>query len=64
MTLLWYSYTILMSQIKAGKKGIIHATVSPYIMKRVDELVADGKFSSRSDLVSIALAEFINKQKT
>lgn len=53
-----------MSQIKAGKKGIIHATVSPYIMKRVDELVADGKFSSRSDLVSIALAEFINKQKT
>ena len=43
------------------KKESIHATVSPYIKKQAEELVATGDFSSMSDLVSIALAEFIGR---
>ena len=43
------------------KKNTICATVSPYIKKQVDELVASGDFSSMSDLVSIAISEFIGR---
>lgn len=43
------------------KKESIHATVSPYIKRQAEELVAKEEFSSMSDLVSIALAEFIGK---
>lgn len=42
-------------------KESIHATVSPYLKKQADELVATEEFSSMSDLVSIALAEFIGR---
>jgi Arc/MetJ-type ribon-helix-helix transcriptional regulator len=45
------------------KKESIHATVSPYIKKQAEELVASGDFSSMSDLVSVALAEFIGHYK-
>ena len=45
------------------KKNTICATVSPYIKKQVDELVATGDFSSMSDLVSIAISEFIGQYK-
>ncbi|WP_091689704.1 hypothetical protein [Methanococcoides vulcani] len=43
------------------KKESIHATVSPYVKKKAEELVATEEFSSMSDLVNIALAEFIGK---
>lgn len=43
------------------KKESIHATVSPYIKKQAEKLVETEEFSSMSDLVSIALAEFIGK---
>jgi Arc/MetJ-type ribon-helix-helix transcriptional regulator len=43
------------------KKDSIHATVSPYIKKQAEALVETEEFSSMSDLVSIALAEFIGK---
>ena len=45
------------------KKESIHATVSPYIKKQAEELVSTGDFSSMSDLVSVALAEFIGRYK-
>ncbi|WMW22769.1 hypothetical protein RE476_02805 [Methanolobus mangrovi] len=45
------------------KKESIHATVSPYIKKQAEELVDTGDFSSMSDLVSVALAEFIGRYK-
>ncbi|WP_292461740.1 hypothetical protein [Methanolobus sp.] len=45
------------------KKESIHATVSPYIKKQAEELVDTGDFSSMSDLVSVALAEFIGHYK-
>jgi len=45
------------------KKESIHATVSPYIKKQAEELVDTKDFSSMSDLVSIALAEFIGRYK-
>jgi len=45
------------------RKESIHATVSPYIKKQAEELVATEEFSSMSDLVSIALAEFIGRYK-
>ncbi|WP_135390428.1 hypothetical protein [Methanolobus halotolerans] len=45
------------------KKESIHATVSPYIKKQAEELVESKDFSSMSDLVSIALAEFIGRYK-
>lgn len=41
------------------KKESIHATVSPYIKRQAEDLLATEDFSSMSDLVSIALAEFI-----
>lgn len=43
------------------RKEVIHATVSPYIKKKADELVANKEFSSISDLVNTALTEFINR---
>lgn len=42
-------------------KITISITVSPYIKKRADELVESKQFSSVSDLVNIALTEFITK---
>lgn len=44
-------------------KETISATVSPYIKKQVEELVASGDFSSMSDFVSIAISEFIGIYK-
>lgn len=46
-------------EMSTRKKFTICATVSPYLKKRVDELVADNKFSSMSDCVTQSLAEFI-----
>ena len=40
-------------------KPLISASVSPYIKEEAEALVESGKFGSMSDLVSIALAEFI-----
>jgi Arc/MetJ-type ribon-helix-helix transcriptional regulator len=40
------------------------ATVSPYIKKQVEARVAAGEFSSMSDLVNIALTEFLAKQES
>ena len=46
------------------KKNTICATVSPYLKKKVDELVGRGEFSSMSDLVSQSLAEFISRYES
>lgn len=43
------------------KKETICATVSPYTKKQVDMLVESGEFSSMSDLVSVAITEFLTK---
>ena len=43
------------------KKESIHATITPYVKRKAEELVASEEFSSMSDLVNIALAEFIGK---
>lgn len=43
------------------KKNTICATVSPYTKKQVDALVEAGDFSSMSDLVNVALTEFLVK---
>lgn len=42
------------------KKEKINATVSPYLKKRIDELVEKNEFSSISDFVSIASAYFLS----
>jgi Arc/MetJ-type ribon-helix-helix transcriptional regulator len=42
-------------------KPLITASVSPYIKEQAEALVESGNFGSMSDLVSIALAEFIGK---
>ncbi|WP_292471614.1 hypothetical protein [Methanolobus sp.] len=44
-------------------KPLITASVSPYIKEQADALVDSGNFGSMSDLVSIALAEFIGNYK-
>ncbi|WP_321430504.1 hypothetical protein [uncultured Methanolobus sp.] len=44
-------------------KPLITASVSPYIREQAEMLVESGNFGSMSDLVSIALAEFIGKYK-
>jgi Arc/MetJ-type ribon-helix-helix transcriptional regulator len=49
-----------MAEIKY-KKEKVTATVSPYIRKRIDMFVAAEEFSSVSDFVNTALAEFIGK---
>lgn len=47
------------------KKTTLNATVSPYISEKVNRLVEERRFSSASDLVSIALTEFLqNIQET
>ncbi|AKB33382.1 hypothetical protein MSSIH_2692 [Methanosarcina siciliae HI350] len=46
------------------KKNTICATVSPYLKRKVDELVERGEFSSMSDLVSQSLAEFISRYES
>lgn len=43
------------------KKESIHATVSPYLKRHAETLVESGDFSSMSDLVSIALSQFIER---
>jgi len=40
-------------------KDTICATVSPYVKRRVLELVDSDDFSSMSDLVSVAVTDFI-----
>lgn len=47
--------------VSKRNKESIHVTVSPYLKKQADQLVESEDFSSMSDLVSIALAEFIGK---
>lgn len=56
-----HNCNIYMSFTETRKKEAIHATVSPYIKKKADELVAKKDFSSMSDLVNTALTEFIVK---
>jgi Arc/MetJ-type ribon-helix-helix transcriptional regulator len=46
---------------RVGNKEKINITISPYLKKQADALVDSDEFSSMSDLVSIALAEFIGK---
>ena len=45
-------------------KETICATVSPYLKKQVDILVEAKEFSSRSDLVNIALTEFLTNYES
>ena len=54
----------LLLDMTTRKKDTICATVSPYTAKQVEELVASGDFSSKSDLVNIALTEFLTKYQT
>lgn len=49
-----------MEPIKRNKINI-NATVSPYLSEKMVKLVADEKFSSVSDLVSVAITEFLMK---
>ena len=51
-----------MNTVKRNKYTI-SATVSPYLKEQVEELVASGKFSSISDVVSIAISEFVGAYK-
>lgn len=44
-------------------KPLLTVSVSPYLKEQAEELVLSKKFGSMSDLVSIALAEFIGKYK-
>lgn len=44
-----------------AKKVNINATLSPHLVKRMDRLVFDEEFSSVSDLISIAVTEFLMK---
>ncbi len=44
-----------------AKKENINATLSPHLAKRMDQLVLAGEFSSVSDLISIAVTEFLMK---
>ncbi len=50
-----------MSFTDVRKKGTIHATISPYVLKRAEKLVEDKEFSSLSDLVNSALIEFLDR---
>ncbi|WP_048181329.1 ribbon-helix-helix domain-containing protein [Methanosarcina sp. MTP4] len=43
------------------KKEKISSTISPYLKNRIDEFVDSGEFSSVSDFVNTAIAEFIAK---
>ena len=49
--------------VKMGNKVKIGITISPYLNEQAEHLLDTGKFSSMSDLVSIALAEFIGNYK-
>jgi Arc/MetJ-type ribon-helix-helix transcriptional regulator len=42
-------------------KETICATVSPYTKKQVEALVDSGEFGSMSDLVGVAITEFLTK---
>jgi Arc/MetJ-type ribon-helix-helix transcriptional regulator len=42
-------------------KDTICATVSPYTKKQVEALVDSGEFGSMSDLVGVAITEFLAK---
>lgn len=44
------------------KKDSINATVSPFLKKRVQELVESGEFSSMSDVVAHALNKFLEEK--
>lgn len=41
------------------KKVTVNATISPYLVKKMDKLIEDEEFSSSSDLISIAVTEFL-----
>jgi Arc/MetJ-type ribon-helix-helix transcriptional regulator len=49
-----------MEPLKRNKVNVT-STVSPYIAEKMERLVKDDKFSSVSDLVSIAVTEFLVK---
>jgi Arc/MetJ-type ribon-helix-helix transcriptional regulator len=44
-----------------GKKYKIGVTISPYLKERADQLIEEQKFSSMSDLMSVALAKFLGE---
>jgi Arc/MetJ-type ribon-helix-helix transcriptional regulator len=45
----------------ARKKKTIYATLSPHLVKKMNRLIGDGDFSSVSDVVSVAVTEFLVK---
>lgn len=45
--------------VTTKNKAQLNSTVSPWIKKRIEEMVQTGEFSSISDVVSQALSEFI-----
>jgi hypothetical protein len=48
-------------QSKRGKKVNIRATVSPYLSKKMNRLVENEDFGSVSDVISVAVTEFLVK---
>lgn len=44
---------------KSIKKSVVNATLSPHLVKKMDRLVNEEEFSSRSDLVSVAVTELL-----
>jgi Arc/MetJ-type ribon-helix-helix transcriptional regulator len=45
--------------VPMGNKFKIGVTISPYLKERADQLLEENKFSSMSDLMSVALAKFL-----
>lgn len=45
------------------RKSTVHATVSPILAKKLDEGTESEKYSSQSDLVSIALTEYFVREE-
>jgi len=41
------------------KKLVVNTTLSPHLVKKMDRLVYEEEFSSRSDCISIAVTEFL-----
>lgn len=46
---------------ESKKKMKLSATISPYLKKRVDELVESGVFVSASEFTGISFAEFLGR---
>lgn len=43
------------------KKKTVNATLSPHLVKKMEKMVGNKDFSSVSDLISIAVTEFLVK---